>query len=67
MSKKTLEELIDDLPNDLKEVIVDKLLTSQESPKLSPKEKSTLDSIINKFRVMLSKTESKKAKPRLSQ
>ena len=26
MSKKTLEELIDDLPNDLKEVILEKLL-----------------------------------------
>lgn len=67
MSKKTLEELMDDLPNDLKEVILEKLLTSQESPKLSPKNKSTLDAIINKFRVILSKTASKTAKPRLSQ
>lgn len=67
MSKKTLEELMDDLPNDLKEVILGKLLTSQESPKLSPKDKSILDSIINKLRVMLSKTASKTTKPRLSQ
>jgi hypothetical protein len=64
--KRTLDELIDDLPDDLKRVIVGELLKNQELP-TSPKNKSTLASIINRFSAMISKTASKTAKPRLSQ
>lgn len=51
---KTLEELISDLPLDMKEEIGRKLITIQESPELSPKNKSTMGSIIKKINTVLS-------------
>lgn len=65
--KRTLDELIDDLPDDLKRVIIGELLKNQELP-TSPKNKSTLSSIINRFSAMISKKEpNTKPRPRLSE
>lgn len=60
-TKKTLEELIGDLPFDMQEEILGKLATIQESPKtspktspkLSPKNKSIMASIIKKINTIL--------------
>jgi hypothetical protein len=56
-SKKTLDELIGDLPFDMQEEILGKLATIQESPKtspkLSPKHKSIMTSIIKKLNTIL--------------
>jgi hypothetical protein len=56
-TKKTIEELISDLPFDMQEEILGKLATIQESPitspKLSPKNKSIMASIIKKLNTIL--------------
>lgn len=78
-AKKTLEEMINDLPIDMQEEIIGKLITIKESPKtspntnpkISPKNKSIISSIIKKLNTILTlkKTPTHTPKPtiRLSQ